>query len=92
MHDQREKLPGTDLEVNQRNDITGLRALLMNEIRSLGSKASKEQLEIARVKCELSNTIIDSVKAEALFLQVTKATAGSRFIPKEPKTIESTDD
>jgi hypothetical protein len=88
MHDQRTVMPGTDIDLNQRNDITGLRALLMNEIRSLNEKATKEQLEIARVKCELSNTIIDSVKAEALYLQVTKSISSSGFIPKEPKAIE----
>jgi hypothetical protein len=88
MHDQRTVMPGTDIDLNQRNDITGLRALLMNEIRSLDAKATKEQLEIARVKCELSNTIIDSVKAEALYLQVTKSISSSGFIPKEQKAIE----
>ena len=87
MHDQRTTMPTTEIDFTKQNDITGLRALLMDEIRSLDSRATKEQLEVARVKCELSNTIIDSVKAEALYLQVAKVASNSGFIPKEPKAI-----
>lgn len=78
MHDQRE--PGTDIAITERNDIMGLRGLLMTEIRNLGANASKQQMEVAKVKCEISQTIINSIKAETLFLQVAKK-AGSRFIP-----------
>lgn len=78
MHDQREN---TEIIIStERNDIMGLRGLLMQEIRSLGSKANKEQLEIARVKSELAQTIINSVKVETLFLQA-KIKSGSNFIP-----------
>ena len=87
MHDQRENLPGTDLTNSNRNDIMGLRALLMGEIRSLDAKATKEQVEIAKVKSDLAQTIINSVKVEVLYLQ-TKVASQSGFIPTI-KTIKN---
>jgi hypothetical protein len=84
MPEQRDTV--TDIVTTDRNDIMGLRGLLMAEMRSLGPKASKEQLEIAKVKSELAQTIINSVKAEALFLQVAKK-SNSRFIPIEGEVI-----
>jgi len=97
MHDQRTIVPGSKdeardgTEVTQRNDILGLRALLFSEIRSLGAKVSKEQLEVARVKTELAQTIINSVKAEINFRQAQKASGAisvSGFIPIQPEPEE----
>jgi hypothetical protein len=88
MQDQRNDIPGTDLTSTERNDIMGLRALLLNEIRTLNSKATKEQVEIAKVKSDLAQTIINSVKVEVLYLQA-KVKSNSGFIPNELKTIEN---
>lgn len=85
MHDQRTTLPSTEVsdlnEVSKQNNILGLRALLLNEIRSLGQKATKEQLATAQVKSDLAQTIINSVKVEVLYMQQVKGTSKTGFIP-----------
>lgn len=82
--DQRSNLPLTANEEG-RNDVIGLRALLFNQMRTLPARATKEQLETAKVMCELSQTIINSVKAETLFIQanVQAKKAGSGFFPEK---------
>jgi hypothetical protein len=80
-HDQRTKPPATiSLNDDQRNDISALRGLLFSEIRSLNSKATKHEVEIAKIKSELAQTIINSVKAEVTYLQA-KVKSQSGFIP-----------
>lgn len=87
-HDHRTTFPGNEtlqnskdkITVEQRNDILGLRALLFAEMRALTPKATKEQVEIAKVKSDLAQTIINSVKVETSYLQAKKASK-SGFIP-----------
>ncbi len=85
MKDDRTQLPDTIRPEEKSNDVVALRALLFAEIRSLSGKVNKEQLEIAKVKSELAQTIINSAKVEVMYLQVCNSKSGSGFIPIEAK-------
>ena len=89
MLDQRTGLPDIDTST-ERNDIMGLRNMLFSEIRALDGKVTKERAEVAKIKCDLAQTIINSVKVEIGYRQVQKSIGNSNlsgFIP-ETKLVE----
>ena len=64
-----------------RNDITALRDILFEELRGLGKGATHQDIERAKAKSDLAQTIINSAKVEVDFLKQANATQGSGFIP-----------
>lgn len=68
----------------QTNDITALRDMLFKSLRDMQAAGSKDQaaaIERARAMSDISQTIINSVKAEIDFAKVTGKNSTSGFIP-----------
>ena len=68
----------------QTNDITALRDMLFKSLRDMQAADSKDQaaaIERARAMSDVSQTIINSVKAEIDFAKVTGKNSTSGFIP-----------
>lgn len=90
MKDHRSNVDVLGPDDTSQNNLIGLRGVLFTELRALPAKATKEQLEVAKMKVELANTIIYSAKIETLYLQARKGgmpKTASRFFIEE-KEVE----
>lgn len=67
----------------QANNIQSLRATLFQTLSALGDKDKPMEIERAKAICDVSQTIINSVKAEIDFAKTTGAKVSSEFIPVE---------
>ncbi len=65
----------------QTNDITALRDILFEELRGLDKGAKPEDLERARTKSAIAQTILNSAKVEIDYMRQANTTQGSGFIP-----------
>lgn len=63
------------------NDITGLRDILFEELRSLGKNATPADIERAKAKSDIAQTIINSAKVEIDYMKQADSTKGTGFIP-----------
>lgn len=68
-------------ETMQGNDIQSLRATLFSTLRALGDKQNPMEIGRAKAICDVSQTIINSVKAEIDFANATGQDINSEFIP-----------
>ena len=68
------------------NTITGLRTIMFDTLRGLGNKTV--DVEQAKAISNLSQVIINSVKAEIDFAKVTGLNPQSEFIPALPPPTE----
>ena len=68
------------------NTIGELRSLLFDTVR--GVKDGSIDIEKARTVSELSQTIINTAKAETDFMKVTGKNVASEFIPDERRPLE----
>jgi len=73
--------------MEQQNDITALRSILFEELRSLGTNAKPEDIERAKAKSEIAQTIINSAKVEVDYMKQTGVNSGSGFIPAEAPVL-----
>jgi trehalose-6-phosphatase len=64
------------------NDIQDLRAVLFDTLKDLRNTDKPLDLDRAKAVCEVSQTIINSAKAENEYLKITEAPSGSGFIPE----------
>lgn len=63
------------------NDITALRDILFEELRSLGKDAKPEDIERAKAKSDIAQTIINSAKVEVDYMKQSNSMTGTEFIP-----------
>ena len=72
------------------NDITGLRDILFEELRSLGKDATSADIERAKAKSDIAQTIINSAKVEIDFMKQADSATGTGFIPEAEKLPNGT--
>lgn len=63
------------------NSIVALREILFESLRSLKAGAKQEEIDLARARSEVAQTVINSVKVEIDFTRATGLQSGSGFIP-----------
>lgn len=63
------------------NSIVALRQMLFDSMRALKPGAKPEEIELAKARSEVAQTIINSVKVEVEFTKATGLQSGSGFIP-----------
>ncbi|MDO9052908.1 MAG: hypothetical protein Q7U37_03115 [Gallionella sp.] len=67
------------------NDITELRALLFDSMRSLKKGASADDIALAKAKSEIAQTIINSAKVEVDYIRASGGdNQGTGFIAEKP--------
>ena len=65
------------------NNIQSLRTTLFQTLAALGDKNKPMEIDRAKAICDVSQTIINSVKAEIDFAKATGLKLASEFIPTE---------
>jgi hypothetical protein len=71
-----------------RNKIGDLRNHLFIALESLLDEENPMPVERAKAIAEVASVLVESAKAEVLFLKVTGQTQGSGFIPEDTKQLQ----
>jgi hypothetical protein len=66
------------------NNITDLRQHLFDALRGLSDKQNPLDIDRAKAVAEVSQTIINSVRAETEHMKVTGQNTATGFIPAQP--------
>lgn len=70
-----------------KNKIDDLRNHLFATLEALQDKDAPMDLDRARVVAEVATVLVESAKAEVLFLKTTDNVQGSGFFPEDMKTL-----
>lgn len=70
-----------------KNKIDDLRNHLFATLEALADKEAPMDLDRARVVAEVATVLVESAKAEVLFLKTTDNVQGSGFFPEDMKTL-----
>jgi hypothetical protein len=73
-----------------KNKIEDLRNHLFATLEALQDKDAPMDLDRARAVAEVANVLVESAKAEVLFLKTTDNVQGSGFFPEDMKTVQGT--
>lgn len=70
-----------------KNKIEDLRNHLFATLEALQDKEEPTELDRARVVADVAGVLVESAKAEALFLRTTGNVQGSGFFPTDMRTL-----
>jgi len=70
-----------------KNKISDLRNHLFATLEALQDETKPMDLDRARAIAEVATVVVESAKAEVLFLKTTDNVQGSGFFPEDMKTI-----
>lgn len=71
-----------------KNKIADLRDHLFATLEALQDKEDPMDLDRARAVAEVASVMVESAKAEVLFLKATDNVQGSGFFPEDMRTID----